>query len=35
VPPIFVLTGKVKGDDRKELIEQIKALPASVIFATV
>lgn len=35
LPSLYVLTGKVKGDKRKQLIEEIKTKKSSVIISTV
>lgn len=34
-PPLFILTGRVTGDKRKAMIEEIKASPSAVVFTTV
>jgi superfamily II DNA or RNA helicase len=35
LPPVFVLTGKVKGKERARLKAEIESVPEAIIFATV
>jgi superfamily II DNA or RNA helicase len=35
LPPVFVMTGKVKGQKREEIKREISRAPAAIVFATV